>query len=214
MIGHRSSRTTQIVVLAEDTLAAQGIEAYLAADDRVLVLPSDTEERPDVVLVITGELTDKTIASLLRFTQEDPEDSPRLIVVANKPTVSQLLRVIGMGLVAYMPRERTTLEDVTQMLCAVTHGAASLPPSLLGSLLEELRSRRWHTGQADESPAFTAREVDVLRQLAAGLNTAEIATALHHSERTVKYIIHRMTERHGLRNRVHVVAYALRQGVL
>ncbi|MGY5032973.1 response regulator transcription factor [Streptomyces sp. 900116325] len=198
-------------------MAAQGVEAHLTADARVLVLPPDTEEGPDVVLVITRDLTDRTFASLQRFSQEDPGDNPRLIVVANKPTASQLVRVIGMGLFAYMPRERTTLADITEVLFAVTHGSASLPQPLLGSLLEQFRSRRGNDSAAepvDESSPFTAREIAVLRQLAAGFSTREIATALHYSERTVKYIIHEMTERHGLRNRVHAVAYALRQGLL
>nr|WP_238426732.1 helix-turn-helix transcriptional regulator [Streptomyces adustus] len=88
---------------------------------------------------------------------------------------------------------------------------------MTGSLLEQIRSRS-QDGQAadrsDDSSSFTDRELAVLRQLAAGFSTTEIAAALHYSERTVKYIIHEMIVRHGLRNRVHAVAHALRQGFL
>ncbi|MCX4460803.1 LuxR C-terminal-related transcriptional regulator (plasmid) [Streptomyces sp. NBC_01340] len=207
----------QIIVLAEDRLTAQGVEAHLAADSRVLVLPSDTEEEPDVLLVITVELTQKIFKSMQRFCREDKEKSPRLVLVANKPTAEQLVRVVQLGLVAFMPRDRTTLADITEMLCAVSRGVASLPPSLLGSLLDQFRTRNWSdhaVEQSGDSPPFTAREIAVLRQLAAGFSTTEIAAALHYSERTVKYIIHEMIARHGLRNRVHAVAYALRQGFL
>ncbi|MER5601565.1 LuxR C-terminal-related transcriptional regulator, partial [Streptomyces sp. NPDC002265] len=125
--------------------------------------------------------------------------------------------VIGLGLVAFMSREKTTLSDISEMLCAVARGAASLPQSMLGSLLEQIRTRRWDGQGADggdDPSSFTDRELAVLRQLAAGFSTTEIAAALHYSERTVKYIIHELTVRHGLRNRVHAVAYALRQGLL
>ncbi|MPY30225.1 response regulator transcription factor [Streptomyces adustus] len=207
----------QVTVLAEDRLTAQGVEAHLAADDRVHVLPVGAEESPDVLLVITAELEEKTFTALKRYCPEDPAAAPRLVLVADKPTAQQLVRVIRLGLVAFMSREKTTLADITEMLCAVARGAASLPQSMLGSLLEQIRTRQWN-GQGpdteDESSSFTARELAILRQLAAGLSTTEIAAALHYSERTVKYVIHEMIARHGLRNRVHAVAYALRQGLL
>lgn len=217
MTGSGSSRLMQVVVLAEDRLTAQGVEAHLAADDRVRVLAADAEENADVLLLITAELAENTFAVLQSFCRENPDDAPRLILVANKPTAEQLVRVAGLGLVAFMPRDQTTLADISEMLCSVARGAASLPQSMLGALLEQLRTRRWkgEVPEEEDAPsAFTDRELAVLRQLAAGYSTTEIAAALHYSERTVKYVIHEMIVRHGLRNRVHAVAYALRQGIL
>ncbi|WP_162468715.1 LuxR C-terminal-related transcriptional regulator [Streptomyces adustus] len=217
MSGSETSRRMRVVVLAEDRLTAQGVEAHVAGDERVQVLGPGDEESPDVLLLITAELAENTFAALQRYCRKDPDESPRLILVANKPTAEQLMRVIGLGLVAFMTREKTTLSDISEMLCAVARGAGSLPQSMTGSLLEQIRSRS-QDGQAadrsDDSSSFTDRELAVLRQLAAGFSTTEIAAALHYSERTVKYIIHEMIVRHGLRNRVHAVAHALRQGFL
>jgi DNA-binding CsgD family transcriptional regulator len=61
---------------------------------------------------------------------------------------------------------------------------------------------------------LTAREVDVLRLMAEGLDTAEIAGKLCYSERTVKNVIYGITHRLKLRNRSHAVAYALRSGMI
>ncbi|HWB72974.1 MAG TPA: helix-turn-helix transcriptional regulator [Egibacteraceae bacterium] len=58
------------------------------------------------------------------------------------------------------------------------------------------------------------REVEVLRLVAEGLDTAEIANHLSYSERTIKNVIHDATMRLNLRNRTHAVAYALRQGLI
>jgi DNA-binding NarL/FixJ family response regulator len=58
------------------------------------------------------------------------------------------------------------------------------------------------------------REVMVLRMLADGSNTREIAHRLNYSERTVKAIIQDITQRFGLRNRSHAVAFALRNGLI
>jgi len=54
----------------------------------------------------------------------------------------------------------------------------------------------------------------VLRLIADGCDTSEIANRLAYSERTVKNVLHDVTTRLQLRNRSHAVAYALRQGLI
>jgi DNA-binding CsgD family transcriptional regulator len=54
----------------------------------------------------------------------------------------------------------------------------------------------------------------VLRLVADGLDTSEIAERLSYSERTIKNIIHDVTTRFHLRNRSHAVAFAVRQGLI
>lgn len=217
MSGPEPSHPMYVTVLAEDRLTAQGVEAHLAADERVRVLAAGAEQPPDVLLVITGELEEKTFAALGRYCPKGPAEAPRLVLVAHRPTAAQLVRAAGLGLVAFMSRERTTLADITEMLCTAARGAAPPPRPVPGPHPERSRAGPRDTAAAetaDEPPSFSAREIAVLRQLAAGLSTTEIAAALHYSERTVKYVIHEVTARHGLRNRVHAVAYALRHGLL
>jgi DNA-binding CsgD family transcriptional regulator len=61
---------------------------------------------------------------------------------------------------------------------------------------------------------MSAREIEILRLVAEGLDTAEIAVKLAYSERTVKNALHDVTTRLQLRNRSHAVAYALKQGLI
>lgn len=71
--------------------------------------------------------------------------------------------------------------------------------------------------EPDEIPGpagFTDRELNILRLVANGFGTAEIAVELSYSERTVKNAIHAVTERYNLRNRSHAVAYAMRVGAI
>jgi DNA-binding NarL/FixJ family response regulator len=58
------------------------------------------------------------------------------------------------------------------------------------------------------------REVRILRLVADGMDTKEIAGQLHYSERTVKNVLHDVTTRFQLRNRSQAVAYALREGLI
>jgi len=61
---------------------------------------------------------------------------------------------------------------------------------------------------------ISARETDVLRLIAQGLSTREIAKKLCYSERTVKSLLHDVTVRFELRNRSHAVAFAVREGLI
>ena len=61
---------------------------------------------------------------------------------------------------------------------------------------------------------LTEREIEVLRLVAEGYDTAEIAKTICFSERTIKSILHDVTTRLQLRNRAHAVAYAVREGLI
>ncbi len=54
----------------------------------------------------------------------------------------------------------------------------------------------------------------MVRLVADGLDTREIALRMSYSERTVKNVLHDLTTRLQLRNRTHAVAYAVREGLI
>lgn len=91
---------------------------------------------------------------------------------------------------------------------AVTRGGASMPPEVLCQMLPA-------TADADQRrPDLAPREYEVLRLLADGDTTRDIAERLSYSERTVKSIVHDLLEKLNGRTRAHAVALAVRQGVI
>ncbi|WP_327425738.1 response regulator transcription factor (plasmid) [Streptomyces sp. NBC_01527] len=207
----------RLIVLAEDPLAEDAVAAHLAAHARVDVLTPDTVERPDILLIIATEITDRIFIRLERYAQESTGRPPRLVLIADIPTPSQLSRAVELGLAAFVPRRQVRLADIEKAVNVVARGGAAMPQPLVGCLLEQIRDQQWKDQEISEgvtSTPLTVREVAVLRQLADGFSTSEIATALHYSERTVKYIIHQVITRCDLRNRVHAVAYAIQNGLL
>jgi DNA-binding NarL/FixJ family response regulator len=90
---------------------------------------------------------------------------------------------------------------------AVTRGGASMPPELLCQMLPASDQPRLEC-------QLNARECEVLRMLADGDTTREIALRLSYSERTVKSIVHDVLEKLDCRTRAHAVALAVRRGVI
>jgi DNA-binding NarL/FixJ family response regulator len=63
-------------------------------------------------------------------------------------------------------------------------------------------------------PTLSQREASVLKLLADGRSTTDVARELFYAERTVKLIVQGVVRRFGLRNRTHAVAYAIRHGLI
>jgi DNA-binding NarL/FixJ family response regulator len=79
-------------------------------------------------------------------------------------------------------------------------------------------SRHWPGANGPAPPlwavALSPRDVSVLRLLADGRSTADIAEDLAYSESTIKNIIHDLVSQLGARNRANAVAMAIRAGVI
>lgn len=61
---------------------------------------------------------------------------------------------------------------------------------------------------------LSARETDVLRLVADGYDTGDIATRLAYSESTIKGVLAKLMTRLSARNRCHAVAIAVREGLI
>lgn len=126
-----------------------------------------------------------------------------------------MLRAVRHGLVSFLPRPHTAVEDVVRVLLVSSAGGSTLPPRLARTLVEEMRARRRIAGPDDVAAGgLTRREIEVLALIADGMSTAAVAVKLNYSERTIKAIIHGVMTRLKLRNRAHVVAHAVRIGAV
>jgi DNA-binding NarL/FixJ family response regulator len=92
---------------------------------------------------------------------------------------------------------------------ALREGGGAIPPEVLCNLLVE-------PPQLHDLPAeqLTLRELDVLRLLAAGGSTRDIAQRLSYSERTVKNVVRDLLAKLNCRTRAQAAALAARRGVI
>jgi DNA-binding NarL/FixJ family response regulator len=97
-------------------------------------------------------------------------------------------------------------------------GEALLDPSVQRRVIE--RALATAAPSTDPAPApvsypdgLTQREVEVLREIAAGYSNREIADRLSISEATVKTHVNNIFSKAGLRDRAQAVVYAVHHGL-
>ncbi|WP_371503486.1 LuxR C-terminal-related transcriptional regulator [Kitasatospora sp. NBC_00374] len=166
------------------------------------------------VVVLVAETVDATVSTALR--RLGREDGRSVVLVVDRIREAELLEAVEGGVAAILWRREATAERLGQAVLAAARGHGDLPADLLGRLIKQLgRSRRGSRGVPGFTPSgISDRESDILRLVADGWDTGEIAGELSYSERTVKNVLHGLTTRLNLRNRAHAVAHALREGYI
>jgi len=96
----------------------------------------------------------------------------------------------------------------------VATGAALLAPEVTRQLVGRYAARIRPTGDKQDDPPLTPRELEVLRLIADGLSNSEIAATLVLSQETVKTYVSRILTKLDLRDRVQAVVYAYRNGLV
>ncbi|GAB3467790.1 helix-turn-helix transcriptional regulator [Actinophytocola sediminis] len=202
----------RVAVHAGDDLSMAGLLSYLGNRAEITLVPPEERASADVVVGAIGELTPEVVSCLCAAAKEAPVP---VVLVLDEFGQADALTVAECRIVAVLPRATVTGDRVLRSVLAAAAGGGVLPPTLVAELLEHVRQlRRELAAPASESGRLTARELDVLRLMADGLDTAEIASMLSYSERAIKNVFYGLTGRLGLRNRPHAVAYALRKGMI
>jgi DNA-binding NarL/FixJ family response regulator len=194
----------RIWVDTRNAIFRYGLKACLRARCAVVGESADLEPRPE----LTG-------VDVLLFDIEALEEArplaafheTALVALVPQAGDSALGLAVEAGLAGFLVRP--DLDPVTLRRC-------------LETILE---GGRWYPAAGGDRPAgdlrrhaaasrLAARELAVLRLLAGGSRTQEIALALSYSERTVKNIVHDLLTKLDCRTRAHAVAIAIRSGAI
>lgn len=209
----RAVRHVAVAVQAGDPVILAGLNTLVRGQPGIDLVPVERRDEADVVLAGTDRLTPDLIAGLRRAA--DDSTTPVLLVIG-EITEKDLPVLMECRVVGVIPRSAATADRLRHGLRAAASGAGVLPPELVGDLIrhaDQLR-RDLRAARGLAGGSLQPREIEILRLMADGLDSAEIAARMSYSPQTIKKILYGVTQRLGLRNRAHAVAYALRHGVL
>ena len=207
------SQRIPVFVYATDPVSQAGISAQLRGRQELHLLEDSDVDGAAVAIVIVDDVDGET-ARIVTAIQRN--GCPRVVLVATRLDDAAVLAAVEAGACALLRRSEASPERLATAVQAAAAGDGNVPPDLLGRLLAQV-SRLQRDILAPRGLTLSglgSREIEVLRLVADGLDTNEIADKLCYSERTVKNVIHDVTTRLNLRNRSHAVAYAMRLGLL
>ncbi|MET8163374.1 response regulator transcription factor [Streptomyces sp. NPDC005329] len=184
--------------------SADGIDVVGEAGTGEEALALAARLRPDVVLMdlqLDGGMDGVTATRQLTG---GPATGPRVLVLTMFDTDADITRAIEAGATGYLLKAERP-DELFAAIRAAAAGRTALSAPVADRLLTRLRSPR---------PALSAREHEILAQLARGLGNREIARALFISEATVKTHLGRIYGKLGVETRSGAVAVAKERRLL
>ena len=186
----------------------EDIEVVGTACDGAEAVDLAHDTRPDVVLMdlrmpeMEGAEATRRIRSSLPETQ--------ILVLTTYADDESLFPALQAGARGYLTKDASA-EEIERAIRALAAGRTHLDPAIQQRLIAAVID-----AVPDNRPPpddLTAREIEVLKLIAAGLSNTEIATALVVSGATVKTHINHILAKTGARDRAQAVRYAYQHGI-
>jgi len=204
------------------------VSIYVYADDPILQagMVSQLRGRPEIDIVEAAELSRAQVGVAAADALDD--ETLRILRALKRAGIAHTLLIMRaiddaavvsaaeVGVSGLLRRSEATPEALVRTIQKVAAGDGVIPSDLLGHLLGQVGrlQRQVLSPRGLTFSGLSDREIDVLRLIAEGHDTNEIARQLCYSQRTVKNVLHDVTTRLQLRNRSHAVAYAVREGLI
>lgn len=200
----------RILTVDDHPLLREGIAAVLANEADMVVVAeagngSEAVEqfrthRPDVTLMDLQMPHMGGTDAILAIRKEFPD--ARIIVLTTYSGDAQAVRAFNAGASGYLLKNMVR-KELVETIRVVHGGKKRIPPEIAVEMAEH------HTDDA-----LTGREIEVLREVAAGNANKVVALHLAVSEETVKAHMKNILSKLGANDRTHAVTIALKRGII
>jgi DNA-binding NarL/FixJ family response regulator len=206
--------TIGVIVADDHAIFRQGLASLLQAEADITLLgqAADGAEawglieslQPDVA-ILDLSMPEPTGIEVARRVEAAGIDT-RVVLLTMYDDPSAVLQAQEAGVAGYILKDNS-FEELVQAVHTVAEGATFLTPSIRAKLRALQRNGR-------PVVALSPREREVIRLIALGNSSKEIARLLGISPRTVDTYRNRLMEKLGLRSVADVVRYAVQAGMV
>lgn len=204
------TKPISVMIVDDHPLLREGVAAVLGgqADMRLVAEATDGQEallrfrehRPDVTLMDLRMPGMDGIAAITAIRREFPQ--AHIAVLTTYHGDVQALRAFKAGASGYLLKS-SLRRELVETIRALHAGKRRVPAEIAAEIAVHI---------SEDAP--TARELDVLKGVAAGQANKVIATRLGISEETVKAHMKNILAKLGANDRTHAVVIALQRGIL
>ncbi|MBV8694046.1 MAG: response regulator transcription factor [Ktedonobacteraceae bacterium] len=210
----------RLLIVDDHEMVREGLKAMLVseADFDIVGDAANAEQalelierlRPDVVL-LDVRLPDMSGIEVCRtVAQRFPETA--VLILTTFTDENLIAQCIQAGARGYIIKDIERL-DLKRSIRAVARGEAAIDSKAAAALLAQIR-RAPHIKQEPAPEPLSSQQLVILRLVARGLSSREIATQLYLSEHTIKGYVQEILHRLAVKNRTEAVMVAVKQGWL
>lgn len=211
----------RLLIVDDHEMVREGLKAILVAEPDFQIvgeaasaeqaLELIARQRPDIALVDI-RLPGTNGIELCQMTSErHPETA--VIILTTFTEESLVAQCIQAGARGFLVKDIERL-DLKRSIRAVARGEAAIDTKVTASVLAQLRRSPAPAEAASTPDLLSSQQLVILRLVAQGLSSREIATQLYLSENTVKGYVQEILHRLGVKNRTEAVMVAVKQGWL
>ena len=212
----RGSEPMRVVIADDHGIVRSGVRMLLErqADIQVIGEASDGAEARDMVIREKPDLAilDVKMPKLtgLQATREIREQVPEVsvLILSMYDDDRYLFEALKAGASGYVLKAQADA-DLMAAVRAVEKGEPFLTPAAQRALIKDVLGEG-----AERSDDLTPREQEVVKLVAEAHTNKEIAEILHLSEKTVENHRSNAMRKLGMRDRVELVRYAIRKGLI
>ena len=210
---------TRILVADDHALVREGLKRVLEQEPDLGVV-AEASDGHEAVEQALGDEVDLAIVDLsmprktgLQVAQELSRRRPdlRTLILSMYENEQFLFEALRSGASGYVLKSGAD-DDIVEACRAAMRGQSFLYPSAVEALIRDLMERAERSGR--DFDVLTPRELEVLKLIAEGHTSKEIAKLLVISVKTVDRHRTNMLEKLGMRDRVDLTRYAIRRGLI
>lgn len=211
----------RVLVVDDHTIVRDGICALLALSGDIEVVGEATngnealkmvdQLHPDVVLMDIAMPIMGGLEATRRISKEFPKT--RVLVITQHDDKEYVFPVLESGASGLISKAGASSE-LASGIRSVYRGDSFLSPSVAKLLVENFQSTAGERSKQDPYNSLTGREREILKLLAEGYSNQEIAEMLVITPKTVEGHKTNLMSKLGIHNRVDLVKYALRKGII
>jgi two-component system, NarL family, response regulator NreC len=191
--------------------AQADMEVVSDARDGEQAVQAARETKPDVALLdltMPGMGGMKALQEITRNCRKT-----RVLVLTMHDDPAYLRSVLAAGASGYLLK-RTVDAELLVGIRAVHRGGTYVDPSLANVLVQDVLAKRGTKARSRPATILSEREQQVLKLVAQGYSSQQIAKQIFVSVKTVETYRARIADKLDLRTRSALVRYALRMGLL
>jgi two-component system NarL family response regulator len=227
MGGHKREfhmgESISIVVVDDLRLLREGLVSLLAEQDDLTVigtaasgnkaLETIKQLRPAIALIDIGMPGKDGIIVTQALRQEMPE--VKVIILGMPDLTDEIMACVEAGAAGYVLKE-ASFDTLLETIRTVHRGESLCSPRLAASLFSRIAELARERMQSipQSSIKLTARELEIINEIAEGLSNKEIARRLSIEPQTVKNHIHNILDKLQLHTRLETVQYARDRNLL